>query len=96
MFIVRSMMCYLKNLSYPVLSWWADLTSHNICRSDSGLDFALSIANDIMDIDFEGAADVDIGSLDDDLDFFSTDKYVAPKAVNGSVDQWSSGQVCLP
>ena len=64
-----------------------------LCRSDSGLDFALSIANDIMDIDFESAADVDIGSLDDDLDFFSTDKIVAPQAANGSADQWTFGQV---
>ena len=48
-----------------------------------------------MDIDFESAADVDIGSLDDDLDFFSTDKIIAPKAANGSADQWTFGQVCF-
>ena len=28
----------------------------------------MSIANDFMNIDFDGAADVDIGNLDDDLD----------------------------
>lgn len=31
----------------------------------------MSIANDLMDIDFESAADVDIGSIDDNLDFMS-------------------------
>lgn len=36
--------------------------------STSSLEFAMSIANDFMNIDFSGAADVDIGSLDDELD----------------------------
>jgi len=36
-------------------------------RSNSNLAFAMSIANDFMNIDFEGAADVDIGNLEDDL-----------------------------
>jgi len=35
------------------------------------LELAMSIANDLMDIDFESAAEIDIGSIDDNLDFMS-------------------------
>jgi hypothetical protein len=31
----------------------------------------MAIANDIMNIDFEGAADIDIGEIDDDLGLIS-------------------------
>ncbi len=42
------------------------------CRSSHSLEYAMSIANDFMNIDFsDAAADVDIGNFDDELDIMS-------------------------
>ena len=42
----------------------------------------MSIANDFMNIDFDSAADVDIGSLDDDLDIMGGYDPVAALGLN--------------
>ena len=48
-----------------------DLKRNKNSRPSDNLEFAMSVADDLLDIDFGEAADVDIGSLDNDFNLMS-------------------------